>query len=265
MSKVKLNVTGMSCAACSAHVEKALGKTEGVQQATVSLMTNSASVTFDENIVSAAQLIEAVEKSGYGASVASNETKAPKKDAVKQQAEMQKKEIAAQKHRLIVSGVFTVLLFYVCMGHMFSWPLPGFLLGDRNLFTLALTQFFLLLPILYLNFHYFQNGFTRLFQRAPNMDSLIALGSAAATVYGSVQLFRLGYAIADGNFHAGHTIAMDLYFESAGMILTLISLGKFLEARAKGQNFRRNRCNGRPSPINCNGFAGRYRSGSRYR
>ena len=100
-------------------------------------------MTFDENIVSAAQLIEAVEKSGYGASVASNETKAPKKDAVKQQAEMQKKEIAAQKHRLIVSGVFTVLLFYVCMGHMFSWPLPGFLLGDRNLFTLALTQFFL--------------------------------------------------------------------------------------------------------------------------
>ena len=235
MSKVKLNVTGMSCAACSAHVEKALGKTEGVQQATVSLMTNSASVTFDENIVSAAQLIEAVEKSGYGASVASNETKAPKKDAVKQQAEMQKKEIAAQKHRLIVSGVFTILLFYVCMGHMFSWPLPGFLLGDRNLFTLALTQFFLLLPILYLNFHYFQNGFTRLFQRAPNMDSLIALGSAAATVYGSVQLFRLGYAIADGNFHAGHTIAMDLYFESAGMILTLISLGKFLEARAKAK------------------------------
>ena len=97
MSKVKLNVTGMSCAACSAHVEKALGKTEGVQQATVSLMTNSASVTFDENIVSAAQLIEAVEKSGYGASVASNEAKAPKKDAVKQQAEMQKKEIAASE------------------------------------------------------------------------------------------------------------------------------------------------------------------------
>lgn len=235
MSKVKLNVTGMSCAACSAHVEKALSKTAGVQQATVSLMTNSASVTFDENTVSAAQLIEAVEKSGYGASVASNAAKASKKDAVKQEAERQKKEITAQKHRLIISGVFTVLLFYVCMGHMFSWPLPGFLLGDRNLFTLALTQFFLLLPILYLNFHYFQNGFARLFQRAPNMDSLIALGSAAATVYGSVQLFRLGYAIADGNFHAGHTIAMDLYFESAGMILTLISLGKFLEARAKAK------------------------------
>ena len=235
MSKVKLNVTGMSCAACSAHVEKALGKTEGVQQATVSLMTNSASVTFDENTVTPAQLIEAVEKSGYGASIVSDSPKAQKKDAVKEAAQTQKKEIAAQKHRLIVSGIFTVLLFYVCMGHMFSWPLPGFLLGDRNLMTLALSQFFLLLPILYLNFHYFQNGFARLFQRAPNMDSLIALGSAAATVYGSVQLFRLGYALADGNFHAGHTIAMDLYFESAGMILTLISLGKFLEARAKAK------------------------------
>ena len=235
MSKVKLNVTGMSCAACSAHVEKALGKTEGVQQATVSLMTNSASVTFDENTVTPAQLIEAVEKSGYGASIVSDSPKAQKKDAVKEAAQTQKKEIAVQKHRLIVSGIFTVLLFYVCMGHMFSWPLPGFLLGDRNLMTLALSQFFLLLPILYLNFHYFQNGFARLFQRAPNMDSLIALGSAAATVYGSVQLFRLGYALADGNFHAGHTIAMDLYFESAGMILTLISLGKFLEARAKAK------------------------------
>ncbi len=235
MSKVKLNVTGMSCAACSAHVEKALGKTAGVHQAAVSLMTNSASVTFDENTVTPAQLIEAVEKSGYGASILSDSPKAQKKDAVKEAAQAQKKEIAAQKRRLIISGVFTALLFYVCMGHMFSWPLPGFLLGDRNLMTLALTQFFLLLPILYLNFHYFQNGFARLFQRAPNMDSLIALGSAAATVYGSVQLFRLGYALADGNFHAGHTIAMDLYFESAGMILTLISLGKFLEARAKAK------------------------------
>ena len=236
MAKVKLNVTGMSCAACSAHVEKALGKVPGVQEAVVSLMTNSASVTYDEGATNPAALCDAVEKSGYGATVASSG--AAKKSGGHSAAEAaakQKKEIRTQKHKLIASGVFTALLFYICMGHMFHWPLPSFFHGDRNLFTLALTQFFLLLPILYLNFHYFTNGFSRLLGGAPNMDSLIALGSSAATVYGSVQLFRLGYAISDGMFEMGHMIAMDLYFESAGMILTLISLGKFLEARAKAK------------------------------
>lgn len=237
MSKVKLNVTGMSCAACSAHVEKALNKTPGVQEAVVSLMTNSATVTFDEKAVSPQQLVAAVESSGYGASVVTDTAGKGDKRAenARQAAVQQQKELKAQKIRLIISGVFTVLLFYLCMGHMFHWPLPGCFLGDRNLFTLALTQFLLLLPILYLNFHYFTNGFGRLFKGAPNMDSLIALGSAAATVYGTVQLYRLGYALADANFHMGHMIAMDLYFESAGMILTLISLGKFLEARAKAK------------------------------
>ena len=236
MAKVKLNVTGMSCAACSAHVEKALGKVPGVQEAVVSLMTNSASVTYDEGATNPAALCDAVEKSGYGATVASSG--AAKKSGGHSAAEAaakQKKEIRTQKHKLIASGVFTALLFYICMGHMFHWPLPSFFHGDRNLFTLALTQFFLLLPILYLNFHYFTNGFSRLLGGAPNMESLIALGSSAATVYGSVQLFRLGYAISDGMFEMGHMIAMDLYFESAGMILTLISLGKFLEARAKAK------------------------------
>ena len=236
MAKVKLNVTGMSCAACSAHVEKALGKVPGVQEAVVSLMTNSASVTYDEGATSPATLCDAVEKSGYGATVASSgAAKKSGGESAAEAAARQKKEIRTQKHKLIASGVFTVLLFYICMGHMFHWPLPSFFHGDRNLFTLALTQFFLLLPILYLNFHYFTNGFSRLFKGAPNMDSLIALGSSAATVYGSVQLFRLGYAISDGMFEMGHMIAMDLYFESAGMILTLISLGKFLEARAKAK------------------------------
>ena len=236
MAKVKLNVTGRSCAACSAQVEKALGKVPGVQEAVVSLMTNSASVTYDEGATSPATLCDAVEKSGYGATVASSgAAKKSGGESAAEAAARQKKEIRTQKHKLIASGVFTVLLFYICMGHMFHWPLPSFFHGDRNLFTLALTQFFLLLPILYLNFHYFTNGFSRLFKGAPNMDSLIALGSSAATVYGSVQLFRLGYAISDGMFKMGHMIAMDLYFESAGMILTLISLGKFLEARAKAK------------------------------
>ena len=235
MSQIKLNVTGMSCAACQAHVEKALGKTPGVSQATVSLMTNSASVTYDEKVVSPADLIAAVEHSGYGASVANSGGKAAKGESAADAAKKQQAAIRSQKHQLIVSGIFTALLFYLCMGHMFHWPLPGIFLGDRNLFTMALTQFLLLLPILHINFHYFENGFKQLFRGGPNMDSLIALGSSAATLYGTVQLFRLGYAIADGDFASGHMIAMDLYFESAGMILTLISLGKFLEARAKAK------------------------------
>jgi len=240
MSKVKLNVTGMSCAACSAHVEKALQKTPGVENAVVSLMTNSATVMIDENAVSPSQLIAAVEDAGYGASVVteggSRGSKGDKRaEAAKEAAEKQAKELKMQKNRLILSGIFAFLLFYLCMGHMWHWPLPGIFLGDRNLMTLALAQLVLLLPIIYLNFHYYQNGFTRLFKGAPNMDSLIALGSASAAVYGTIQLFRLGYALADQNFHLGHELVMSLYFESAGMILTLISLGKFLEARAKAK------------------------------
>ena len=156
MSQVKLNVTGMSCAACQAHVEKALGKTPGVTQATVSLMTNSASVTYDEKTVSTADLIAAVEHSGYGASVANPGGRAAKGESAADAAKKQQAAIRSQKHRLIVSGIFTVLLFYLCMGHMFHWPLPGFFLGDRNLFTLALGQLVLLLPILHINFHYFE-------------------------------------------------------------------------------------------------------------
>ena len=146
MSQVKLNVTGMSCAACQAHVEKALQKTPGVSQVAVSLMTGSANVTFDEKAVSTADLIAAVEHSGYGASVANPGGKAAKGESAADAAKKQQAAIRSQKHRLIVSGIFTVLLFYLCMGHMFHWPLPGFFLGDRNLFTLALTQFVLLLP-----------------------------------------------------------------------------------------------------------------------
>ena len=228
MIKKKLLITGMTCSACSAHVEKALKKVPGVSEVSVSLMTNSASVTCDESAADSA-LIAAVEKAGYGVSLPSEgkgET-APKPDGGGELREM--------KRRLIASAVFTIPLFYICMGHMFGWPLPGFLLGGRNVMTLALTQFLLLLPVLFLNSKYFRTGFSTLLRGSPNMDSLIALGSAAATVYGIISLYRLGYALADGNLHAAHEAAMDLYFESAGMILTLITLGKFLETRARAR------------------------------
>ncbi len=231
MSKVKLDITGMTCSACSAHVEKALQKTPGVSSAAVSLMTNSAAVEFDEGAVSADVLIDAVEKSGYGASLADSGAKGP--PSVEKAGG--KDELAAMKQRLIGSAIFAAPLFYICMGHMFHWPLPGFLLGDKNILTLALTQLLLLIPIIFLNMKTFKNGFMTLFRGAPNMDSLIAIGSASAALYGIISMYRLGYALTAGDFHSAHELAMDLYFESAGMILTLITLGKFLEARAKAR------------------------------
>ena len=145
---------------------------------------------------------------------------------------------AEAKHvrmRLIVSAVFTIPLFYLSMGHMFGWPLPGFFLGDENVLTFAFTQFLLLLPVVFVNFKFFRVGFKTLFRGAPNMDSLIALGSTAATVYGVYALYRIAYALGAGDVHGAHAAGMDLYFESAAMILTLITLGKYFEARAKGR------------------------------
>ena len=145
---------------------------------------------------------------------------------------------AEAKHvrmRLIVSAVFTIPLFYLSMGHMFGWPLPGFFLGDENVLTFALTQFLLLLPVVFVNFKFFRVGFKTLVHGAPNMDSLIALGSTAASAYGIYAIYKIGIALGASDLHASHMAAMDLYFESAAMILTLITLGKYFEARAKGK------------------------------
>ena len=137
--------------------------------------------------------------------------------------------------RLVVSAVFTIPLFYLSMGHMFGWPLPGFFVGDANVMTFAFTQFLLLLPVVFVNFKFFRVGFKTLAHGAPNMDSLIALGSTAATAYGIYAIYKIGIALGAGDLHASHMAAMDLYFESAAMILTLITLGKYFEARAKGK------------------------------
>ena len=137
--------------------------------------------------------------------------------------------------RLIVSFVFTIPLFYLSMGHMFGWPIPGIFLGHENMLTFAFTQFLFLLPVVFVNFKFFRVGFKTLFHGSPNMDSLIALGSTASTVYGIVAIYRIGWGMGHGDVDFAHMAAMDLYFESAAMILTLITLGKYFEGVRRGR------------------------------
>ena len=181
--KQKFNVTGMTCSACSAHVEKAVSRLDGVQKAEVSLMTNSMTVQYDEDVLSPGGIIDAVIHAGYGASLP--ETAAVKAAAARPEARLEE-ELSAMKHRLIWSFVFLVPLFYISMGHMMGAPLPSFLLGMENAVAFGLTQLLLTLPIMYLNDKYCQVGFQTLLHRAPNMDSLIAVGSAAAMSLSSV-------------------------------------------------------------------------------
>ena len=230
--KQKFNVTGMTCSACSAHVEKAVNRLDGVQKAEVSLMTNSMTVQYDEDVLSPGGIIDAVIHAGYGASLP--EAAATKTGSARPEARMEE-ELSAIKHRLIWSFVFLIPLFYISMGHMMGAPLPGFLLGPENAVAFGLTQLLLTLPIMYLNDKYYQVGFKTLLHRAPNMDSLIAVGSAAAVVYGVFAIYQMGYGLGHGDLALVARYHMDLYFESAGMILALITLGKFLETRSKGK------------------------------
>ena len=242
--KQTFDVTGMTCAACSARVEKATRAVPGVADVAVNLLKNSMDVAFDDGAEPSAVTVAveaAVDKAGYGAAArvpagASGGRQGAGSRAA--QARPVADAAAEAKHvrmRLIVSAVFTIPLFYLSMGHMFGWPLPGFFLGDENVLTFALTQFLLLLPVVFVNFKFFRVGFKTLVHGAPNMDSLIALGSTAASAYGIYAIYKIGIALGAGDLHASHMAAMDLYFESAAMILTLITLGKYFEARAKGK------------------------------
>lgn len=229
--KEYFNVTGMSCASCSAHVEKAVSKINGVNSVSVNLLTNSMEVSFDESITSTGDIINAVEKAGYGACVKNAEQNISKKNT----NSTVNNEINSIKKRLIASVCFLVPLFYISMGHMMNWPLPDFFHGTENAVTFAFTQFILVIPLVFINFKYFKNGFKALFKGSPNMDSLIAIGSAAAIIYGIYAIYQIGIGLGYHNHNLVHQFSMDLYFESAGTILTLITLGKFLEARAKGK------------------------------
>ena len=230
MTRKKFNVTGMTCSACSAHVEKAVSKVPGVQSVAVSLLTNTMQVQYDEGATNPDAIIAAVVKAGYGASDAESVPGKPVQAAPASQDN--KKEM---KHRLIWSFIFMGLLMYVSMGHMIGLPLPDFLHGTQNAAAFALTQFLLALPVIYLNRSYYIVGFRTLFSGAPNMDSLVAIGSSASILYGIFALYRIGWGLGHGDLALVEQYSMDLYFESGVMILTLITLGKYLEARAKGK------------------------------
>lgn len=231
MRKETYDVTGMTCSSCVRHVEKAVEKQPGVKKVTVNLLKNSMVVDYDENKLNQEEIEHAVSDAGYGARLRSKNADLTK-DTEENSAQ---KEYESYKRRLIWSIVFTVPLIYLSMGHMLGWPLPFFFLGTTNAITFAFTQFLLLLPVVYLNRSYFINGFRSLFKGTPNMDSLVALGASAALVYGIFTIYKIGIGLGFLDFKSVSAHVMNLYFESAGTILTLITLGKTLEAKAKGK------------------------------
>ena len=258
--KERYHVTGMSCSACSSHVEKAVNKLDAVEKASVNLLTETMDVTYDESRLSSEGIIDAVVKAGYGASVmsessngnamggqsASGSGNRRSGSGADGKQELQQKldaEAKAMKWRLGISIGFLIPLMYVSMHHMFKeWfgiPVPAFIVntmhGNANAMNFALTQFLLLLPILYVNRKFFAVGFKTLAHRSPNMDSLIALGSGAALVYGIFAMYRIRYGLGYGDMAVVEHYAHDLYFESSGTILTLITVGKYLESRSKGK------------------------------
>ena len=216
--KETFQVTGMTCSACSAHVEKAVGKVPGVESCPVNLMLGSMTVTYDETATDANAIIAAVVSAGYGAQRA--------EETGRHQASTAHDEALARMRRLVWSLVCLVPLFYLAMGHMMGLPVPSWFFASKTgLWAFALTQIALLIPILILNRAYFTVGFSRLFKGAPNMDTLVSLGAAAGIVYSLITLLA-----GTADYHMP-----EFYFESAGMILTLVTVGKFLEERSKGK------------------------------
>ena len=240
MATQRFDVTGMTCAACSTRVEKATSEVPGVQKAVVNLLKNSMDVEYDGNPATLDAISSAVDKAGYGATprmkqaegATANAPAAVTRTAPENAAA---KEAKSVRLRLIVSFIFAIPLFYLDMGYMWGWPLPACFLGPANAMTFGLTQLLLVIPITVVNFKFFRNGFKGLAHGAPNMDTLVALGATASLVYSVAELYHAGIALGAGDLHAAHAAVMDLYFEGAGMILTLITLGKYFEARSKGR------------------------------
>ena len=252
-----LDITGMTCAACSSRVGKAASGVAGVAEADVNLLKNSMVLDYDGKPETVAAVIAAIDKAGYGAQRRVTDTGAPAAGAAgslatqaggagsaptgsssaagAQPGSIAQKAIEEKRRQLIVSAVFELPLFYVAMGEMFGWPQPWFVAGMRGMMVKAVVELLLVIPILLVNRHYFVTGFRTLAHLAPNMDSLIAIGSGASVVYAVAATFRMAWALGTGDMKAAHMASMDLYFDSAGMILTLITLGKYFEARAKGR------------------------------
>lgn len=231
--KTKFNISGMSCSACSAHVQKAVEKQNGVYDVQVNLLTNSMSVHYDENIIPSSKIMQAVRDAGYGAEEQTSFT--PQNKTQNTQTNSAQAETDKIKKRLLWSLIFMLPLFYISMGHMMGLPIPYFLHGIENALVFAFTQFLLSLPVLIINKKFFSGGFKALIRKAPNMDSLVAVGAGASMLYGIYAIYKMAYGMGHADFETVKHFAMDLYFESAAMILTLVTLGKFLEANAKGK------------------------------
>lgn len=227
MRKEIYDITGMSCSACSARIEKVIGRLPGVQQLSVNLLKNNMTITYDENQLQPDKITAKITALGFGAAL---HQPRQQRQAQPQPAE---DEALALRRRFIYSLCFTLPLFYLSMGRMYGWSLPSIFLGEENALINALTQMLLALPVLILGRTYFLHGFANLLHKAPNMDSLIALGSSASFIYGLYAIYRMAWLLGRGQSEAAAHFTHQLYFESAAMILTLITLGKFLEARAK--------------------------------
>jgi Cu2+-exporting ATPase/Cu+-exporting ATPase len=229
MTKELYDITGMSCSACAAAVEKGVSQAAGVKSVSVNLLKNSMSVTYDEKTANAAMIIKTVTEIGYGAALHAQAAKSA------EPVDAALAETRGMKRRLAVSVCFTLPLFYIAMGHMLGWPVPYFFSDMRYAMVFAFTQFLLATPVMIAGGRFFRAGFKNLLRRSPNMDSLIALGSGAAFAYGVYALYKIAWGFAVDDSELIHRFSMDLYFESSAMILTLITLGKTLEARAKSR------------------------------
>ncbi len=230
--KQKFQITGMTCAACSARVEKVTNALPGVRSAQVNLLAGSMVADYDEAACSTDEIIRAVTDAGYGAQLPDAETAAVKQT---QTADPNAEALISMRHRILISVCFLVPLLYLTMGHMLHLPVPAIFHGTEHALVNAFTQFLLTLPIVLVNRSYFQRGFRSLWHRAPNMDSLIAVGSGAALVYGVAAIYAIGYGLGVDDLALAARYANDLYFESAAMILTLVTLGKYFETRAKSR------------------------------
>ena len=228
MKKQLLDITGMSCSACSSRIEKVVNRMQGVEQMSVNLLKNNAHVTFDESVVDEKAIIARIEKLGFGAKVHAANVAAP----VPQQ-DTAAQEMEEMRQRLIGSLIFAGLVFYQHMGRMWGWPLPSFILGQENELINALLQMLWCIPVLFIDRKYFIHGVRNLLSGAPNMDSLIAVGSGASFIYGLYSVFGMAYAFGHNRLDLLPGFSDALYFEASAVILALVTVGKFMEARAK--------------------------------
>lgn len=230
MKSQKFDIKGMTCSACSTAVDRNVKKLEGINEVNVNLLNNSMIVKYDENVLNNETIIKKVQDAGYEAFLVENGKKTQKNST---EENLSKTETNELKNRLIISFIFAIPLFYISMGHMLNWYLPHLFHGYSNAITFAFTQFLLALPIVFINIKYYKVGFKTLYKGSPNMDSLIAIGTSAAMIYGVFSIYKIGYGLGNNDIDIVIQYSHDLYFESAAIVLTLITLGKFLEARAK--------------------------------